>query len=89
MSFQNVLRFWLDRGVSGFRIDAVPHIFEVEKDANGNYPDEPLSGNTNDPNDWNYLNHIYTKDMPETIEMIYQWREVLDNHKKQHGGESR
>ncbi|KAG4069066.1 hypothetical protein HA402_008377 [Bradysia odoriphaga] len=86
---KNVLRFWLDRGVSGFRIDAVPHIFEVDKDVDGNYPDEPLSGNTDDPNDWNYLNHIYTKDMPETIDMIYQWREVLDHHKKKHGGESR
>ena len=27
---QNVLRFWLDRGVDGFRIDAIPHLFEVE-----------------------------------------------------------
>lgn len=75
--------------MSGFRVDAVPHLFEIMKDADGNYPDEPLSGNTNDPNDWNYLNHIYTKDMPETIDMVYQWREVLDEHKKRHGGESR
>jgi alpha-glucosidase len=25
---QNVLRFWLDRGVSGFRVDAIPFLFE-------------------------------------------------------------
>ena len=27
---QNVLRFWLDRGVDGFRLDAVPYLFERE-----------------------------------------------------------
>ncbi len=25
---KSVLRFWLDLGVDGFRIDAVPHFFE-------------------------------------------------------------
>ena len=29
-TFQNVLRFWLDRGVDGFRIDAIPYLFEVK-----------------------------------------------------------
>jgi len=26
----NVLRFWLDRGVDGFRVDAIHHLFEDE-----------------------------------------------------------
>lgn len=31
----SVLRFWLDKGVGGFRVDACPHIFEVKSDKNG------------------------------------------------------
>lgn len=83
------MRFWLKRGVSGFRIDAVPHLFEINKDANGNYEDEPLSGGSNDPDDYGYLNHIYTYDQPETIDMVYQWRKILDDFKKENGGDTR
>lgn len=86
---QKVLRFWLDRGVAGFRIDAVPHLFEVAADKNGRIPDEPISGNTNDTDDYGYLDHIYTVDQPETIDMLYQWRQVLDEYQAEHGGETR
>lgn len=87
--FQNVLRFWLDRGVAGFRIDAVQHLFEIAADQNGRIADEPISGNTNDTDDYGYLNHIYTVDQPETIDMLYQWREVMDQYKTDHGGDTR
>lgn len=78
---KNVLRFWLDRGVAGFRCDTVPHLFEVLPDADGNLPDEPLSGDPNcDPDNYCYLNHVLTQVLPETYDMIYQWREVLDSY---------
>lgn len=83
------MRFWLDRGVSGFRIDAVPHLFEIAPDANNRLPDEPLSGYTNDTEDYAYLKHIYTTDQADTIDMLYQWRQVLDQHKIDHGGDTR
>lgn len=86
---KNVMRFWLDRGVSGYRVDAVPHLFEVLADRNDRIPDEPLSGDTNDPDDYGYLNHIYTVNQPETIDMVYQWRQVLDEYKRDNGGDSR
>lgn len=65
-----MLRFWLKRGVSGFRIDAVPHLFEVKPNEQSRLPDEPLSGNTKDPEDYGYLKHIFTVDQPETIDMV-------------------
>lgn len=84
-----MIRFWLDRGVSGFRIDAVPHLFEIPANEKGRMPDEPLSGNTNDPDDWSYLKHVFTVDQPETIDMVYQWRQVLDDYRQEHGGDAR
>lgn len=76
---KEILRFWLRKGVSGFRCDAVPFLFEVEKNAEGNYDDEPLSGNCQDDADaYCRLNHTKTMDLDETFDMIYQWRNVTE-----------
>lgn len=85
---KNVLLFWLDKGVDGFRIDAIPHVFEKVND-DGSYPDEPVSGLTNDTTANNYLTRIYTKDLPETYDLVYSWRELMDQYKKDHGGDTR
>lgn len=81
---KNVLRFWLGKGVDGFRIDAVNWLFESL-----GFQDEPASGNSNDPLMPEYLNHIYTQNLPETVDMVYQWRVVMDEYKKEHGGDTR
>lgn len=88
-AMKSVLRFWLDRGVAGYRVDAVPHLFEVLPDSTGRYPDEPLSGWTDDKDDYGYLTHPYTTNRDETFDMVYQWRELLDQYKKDHGGDTR
>ncbi|KAL7738177.1 hypothetical protein ACLKA6_006516 [Drosophila palustris] len=77
-AMKNVLRFWLSKGVAGFRIDAVPHVFEIAPDASGQFRDEPRNDWNNDPDDYGYLQHIYTVDQPETINLVYEWRAVLD-----------
>ncbi|XP_036334555.1 maltase A2-like [Rhagoletis pomonella] len=82
-----VLTFWLERGVDSFRIDAVPHFYE-KRFENGTYPDEPLSGETDDPNDYTYYDHIYTKNQPENPELLYEWRQFLDEYHRLHGGDS-
>ncbi|KAG4071734.1 hypothetical protein HA402_011888 [Bradysia odoriphaga] len=75
----DVIRFWLRKGISGFRVDAVPYIFEAEPDTDGNYVDEALSGKClDDPLAHCYLNKTQTKDLDETYDVIYQWRKILD-----------
>lgn len=73
---KKVLTFWMDRGVEGFRIDAINHMYEDSR-----FLDEPLShkpGILED--DYDYLDHIYTKNLLETYEVLKTWRELLDQH---------
>lgn len=71
------MRYWLDFGVDGFRMDAVPYLFEDPE-----FKDEPLiDGCTNATNKYCF-EQIYTKDLPPTYDMIYQFREVLDKFTK-------
>jgi len=68
------MRFWLDKGVDGFRVDAIPHLCEDIR-----FLDEPLTGNPN-PEVYDYTHKIYTKDQPRTYEMVKGWREVLNEY---------
>lgn len=88
-TMKNVLRFWLEKGINGFRIDAVPYLFEVGPDSDGNYPDEPRTYKCDDPLNQCYLDHKYTQMRPETINMVTQWRTVMDDWQKEHGGPTR
>ncbi|XP_014208339.1 alpha-glucosidase-like [Copidosoma floridanum] len=72
---KDILRFWLDKGVDGFRIDAIPHLYEIE-----DLRDEPLSGTTSDPKSYGYTIHMYTNALRETYEMVSQWRDVMDEY---------
>lgn len=54
----DVLKFWMNKGVSGFRVDAINHMFESPY-----FEDEPRNTWNDDPNSYDYVNHIYTKDL--------------------------
>ncbi|XP_071652889.1 alpha-glucosidase-like [Temnothorax longispinosus] len=76
-AMKNVLRFWLDKGVDGFRVDAVPHLCEDVR-----FLDEPLTGDP-DPEVYGYTYKIYTEDQPRTYEIVKEWREVLNEYSGQ------
>lgn len=87
---KNVLRFWLARGVSGFRIDAVPYLFEVGADSSGNIADEPLTGpSCPNPDDECYTIHTLTQNQDETFDMSFQWRAVLQEFTEQYKTEEK
>lgn len=76
---KEVLRFWLRKGVSGFRCDTVMTLVESDVNAEGLYDDEPLSGEcVDDPEASCHLKHIKTQDQNETYDLIYEWRKVMD-----------
>jgi alpha-glucosidase len=76
--FQNVIRFWLERGVDGFRVDAVPHIVE---DAELTDEDRTCYEGV-PPTDYDYLYHVHTTNRPETYDVIKEWREYIDHEFK-------
>lgn len=88
-AMKDVLRFWLDKGIDGFRVDAVPWLFETQVNAEGYYDDEPWAGTTNDTESVNYVQHIYTQDQNETVDMVYQWRTVMDSFQVSNGGDTK
>jgi alpha-glucosidase len=72
----DVLRFWLDRGVDGFRVDAIHHLIE----------DEQLRDNPRNPS-WRPGKppkerwiQIRTIDQPETHGAIKEMRRVVDGY---------
>jgi len=68
------MRFWLDRGVAGFRLDAVTELFEDPK-----LRDAPVLGGVNSQGDPN-LSDIYTKNLPEVHEVMRQLRAMVDRY---------
>ncbi|XP_050491663.1 alpha-glucosidase-like [Bombus huntii] len=73
---KNVLTFWMDRGVDGFRIDAINLMFE-----DVNFRDEPSANRTDIPSDdYDSLLHIYTLDQNETYGTLNSWRKLMDDH---------
>jgi alpha-glucosidase len=70
----NVMRFWLDRGVAGFRLDAIPTLFEDPMLRN-----EPEIGGVNTQGDPN-LKEIYTANLPELHDVMRQMRSMTDSY---------
>jgi alpha-glucosidase len=67
-----VMRFWLDKGVSGFRVDAVSRLFE-----DPNLHDDPYLPGYNVYRDRN-IQHVYTDNLPEVHEVLREMRQVVD-----------
>ncbi len=70
----DVVRFWLDKGVAGFRIDAVSRLYEDPA-----FRDEPLLPGRNaygDPN----IKRIYTDNLPQVHEALRELRGLVDSY---------
>src|SRR6266567_1153353 len=72
----DVLRFWLDRGVDGFRIDALRQIVK----------DTQLRDNPPNP-DWtpadapyHSLLPVYSTDQPEVMDIVHHFRAITDQY---------
>jgi alpha-glucosidase len=70
----DAMRFWLDRGVAGFRLDAIPTLFEDPQ-----LRDEPEVGGINAQGDPN-LKDIYTSNLPQVHDVIRRMRAMIETY---------
>ncbi|WP_418149410.1 alpha-amylase family glycosyl hydrolase [Variovorax paradoxus] len=69
-----VLRFWLRRGVDGFRIDVLYHL--IKDDQFRDNPPNPSFQPGQDPS--HRLLALYTTDRPEMQDIVFEMRRVVD-----------
>lgn len=75
-------RFWLDRGVDGFRLDTINFYFH-DKELRDNPPLAPERRNASTApavNPYNFQEHIYDKNRPENIAFLKRFRALLDEY---------
>jgi alpha-glucosidase len=69
-----VMRFWMDKGAAGFRLDAVSRLFE-----DPNLHDDPILPGTNPYGDPN-IQHKYTDNLPEVHDVLRKMRKLVDQY---------
>jgi alpha-glucosidase len=76
----DVLRFWLDRGVAGFRLDAIPTLFE-NPDMKDEAPILDAQGNTSKNAFGDIrLNDTQTNNLPEIHDVLRRMRKLVDSY---------
>ena len=72
----DVARFWLDRGVDGFRLDVV-NFFVQDAHLRDN---PPIPLNRTPPRPHQFQRHLYDRTQPETLDFIARLRTLLDEY---------
>lgn len=72
----DTLRFWLERGVDGFRFDTVNFYFHDQKLRNN--PPKPKSRRIEAVKPYDMQNHLYDKSRPENLDFLKRVRALLD-----------
>ena len=78
----DVVRFWLDKGVDGFRLDTI-NFFIHDKLLRDNPPLPEQERNhsiATKVNPYNWQNHIYSKSQPENIAFLERIRNLTDQY---------
>jgi alpha-glucosidase len=77
-----VTRFWLERGVDGFRLDTINFYFHSQGlEDNPALPVEERNDQTAPAvNPYNYQDHIYDKSRPENLGFLERFRALLDEY---------
>ena len=78
----DITRFWLDRGVDGYRLDTINFYF-ADKELRDNPALPPEKRNSTiapSVNPYNHQEHIYSKNQPENLVFLERFRALLDEY---------
>lgn len=74
----DIVKFWLDKGVDGFRVDAVPHMYEdqrfLDHAPSAERPPEAL------PDEYRYWENTYTYNLPQVLDALAAIRKLCDEY---------
>lgn len=78
----DVARFWLDRGVDGFRLDTINFYFhDRQLRDNPSLPVERRNAKTAPAvNPYNFQEHLYSKSQPENVEFLRRLRALMNEY---------
>ncbi len=77
----DVLKFWLELGVDGFRLDTVNYYFHDKLlRSNPPAPNGPTGNDAPAVNPYGRQDHIFDKNQPENLEFLRKLRSVLDQY---------
>ncbi|RUU14060.1 DUF3459 domain-containing protein [Mesorhizobium sp. USDA-HM6] len=81
----DITRFWLERGVDGFRLDTINFYFHSQglEDNPPLPPEERNDQTAPSVNPYNYQDHIYDKSRPENLGFLERFRALLDEYPAQ------
>jgi alpha-glucosidase len=74
-AMSDTLRFWLDRGVAGFRLDAITTLFEDVQ-----LRDEPVTKPGVNAQGDPLVSRVYTDNLPEVHDVIRRMRKMIDGY---------
>ncbi|MDX1656310.1 MAG: alpha-amylase family glycosyl hydrolase, partial [Candidatus Competibacteraceae bacterium] len=74
-AMQDVMRFWFDKGVDGFRVDVIEFLLKDEQ-----LRDEPEDANWNGVEPYARLRHIHTRNLPGVHDLIRRFRATVDEY---------
>ncbi|MGI9356114.1 MAG: alpha-amylase family glycosyl hydrolase [Rhizobiaceae bacterium] len=78
----DTVRFWLERGVDGFRLDTINFYFHSA----GLEDNPPLADEDRNAtiapavNPYNFQDHLYDKNQPENLDFLKRFRSLLDKY---------
>ena len=74
-AMMDVIHFWLNKGVDGFRVDVITCMMKDEK-----FRDNPLNSEWDGEVPFNKLKSVHTSNLPEVHDIIKDMRSVLDQY---------